>query len=107
MSQNLAWVTLLAFGNGAPDVISIIVASDNDDTGIGFSVGALTGAGIFVTSIVLSSVILFAKTVNVNTSLFLRDLFFYVISLVLLLIYSSNNKITLFESILFYVIYFE
>ena len=106
MSQNLAGVTLLALGNGAPDVISSIVASENVDSGIEFSVGALTGAGIFVTSIVISSVIFFAKKVTVNRSLYIRDLAFYIISLVLLLIFSLDNKITLLESISFYVIYF-
>jgi sodium/potassium/calcium exchanger 6 len=65
ISQNLAGVTFLAFGNGAPDVISSIVAAASISNGIEFSVGALNGAGIFVTSFVLASVVWFAVSVKV------------------------------------------
>ena len=66
LSQNLAGVTLLAFGNGAPDVISSIVASDNgDDGGLDISFGSLLGGGMFVSCLVFSLVVLFAKRVNV------------------------------------------
>jgi sodium/potassium/calcium exchanger 6 len=106
MSQNLAGVTLLALGNGAPDVISSIVASDDPDSGIEFSIGALTGAGLFVSSFVISSVLFFAKEVKVNKALFLRDIIFYLIPLVLLLVFSYDNKITLWESLCMLAIYF-
>lgn len=65
ISQNLAGVTFLAFGNGAPDVISSIVASQSLANGIEFSVGSLCGAGIFVTSFVLATVVWFADFVKV------------------------------------------
>lgn len=65
ISQNLAGVTFLAFGNGAPDVISSIVAASSISNGIEFSVGSLNGAGIFVTSFVLSTVVWFAGIVKV------------------------------------------
>ncbi len=105
MSQNLAGVTLLALGNGAPDVISSIVASDDPDSGIEFSIGALTGAGLFVSSFVISSVLFFAKEVKVKKALFLRDIIFYLIPLVLLLIFSYDKKITLWESLCMLGIY--
>ena len=65
ISQNLAGVTFLAFGNGAPDVISSIVAASSITNGIEFSIGALHGAGIFVTTIVLGSVVWYGKLVKV------------------------------------------
>ncbi len=65
ISQNLAGVTFLAFGNGAPDVISSIVAAENISNGLEVSIGALHGAGTFVTSFVLASVVWFSGTVKV------------------------------------------
>jgi sodium/potassium/calcium exchanger 6 len=71
LSQNLAGVTFLAFANGAPDVISSIVAGEVDSTdaekgeGLDISIAALLGGGIFVSSLVFSLVILLAKTVKV------------------------------------------
>ena len=108
ISQNLAGVTFLAFGNGAPDIISSIVASGNDNSaeGIGFSVGALVGSGIFITSIVISSVVYFAKSVKVNRNMFLRDILIYITTLILILLFCLDGKISLFETICLFVVYF-
>ena len=48
----------MALGNGAPDVLTAIIGSDNDsDDGFLFPVGSLYGAGIFCSCIVLALVI--------------------------------------------------
>lgn len=75
LSQNLAGVTFLAFGNGAPDVISSIVASNgtNEDQGIDVAIGSLLGGGIFVSCLVFSMVVLFAKRVNVKNAFYLVE----------------------------------
>jgi sodium/potassium/calcium exchanger 6 len=64
-SQNLAGVTLLAFGNGAPDVISSFVASDGPD-GLNFNIASAAGAGVFLTAFVLSAVVYYAREVQVH-----------------------------------------
>lgn len=46
LSEALAAVTLLAFANGAGDVITAIVASSTDN-GISYNIGSLYGAGLF------------------------------------------------------------
>jgi len=68
LSQNLAGVTILAFGNGAPDVIASIVASGEGEGGEGMdvSIASLLGGGVFVSCFVFSLVILFGKRVNVR-----------------------------------------
>ncbi len=107
MSQNLAGVTFLALGNGAPDVIASIVASD-DPEGLEFGIGALIGAGVFVTCIVFSSVILFNRNgdpILVNRKLFIRDILLYLIALSLLMIFSASGEISIYESILFFSLY--
>lgn len=47
-------VTFLAFGNGAPDVFSAIAAITNAKDGdAGLAFGALFGAGVFVSTVVV------------------------------------------------------
>lgn len=82
LSQNLAGVTLLAIGNGANDVVSSIIASHGEDSeGLDVAIAALLGGGLFVSCLVFSFVVLFAKTVKV----FLN--FVYYIMLLLIEIY--------------------
>lgn len=57
LSESLAGVTLLAFANGAGDVLTAIVASDSKE-GISYNIGALYGAGLFVITFVVSIAIL-------------------------------------------------
>ena len=52
MSEGLAGVTLLAFANGAGDVLTAIVAGDSEE-GIAYNIGSLYGAGLFVISYLL------------------------------------------------------
>ncbi len=54
MSPNVAGVTFLAFGNGAPDVFSNIAAFSGGNQDLGLS--GLLGAGIFVTTYVIETV---------------------------------------------------
>ena len=76
INQNIAAATLLAFGNGAPDVISSLVASD-EATGISFSICNLIGSGLFVTSFVLGSVVFKGKDILVNSNMFNREVSMY------------------------------
>ena len=57
MSENLAGVTLLALGNGAPDIFSTIAASSETD-GLPLSIATLVGGSFFVGNLVLGLVIL-------------------------------------------------
>lgn len=61
LSEQLAGVTFLALGNGAPDVIGAIVAGDSDQGGVGLAVGGITGAGLFVAGVVCATIILVSK----------------------------------------------
>ena len=92
INQNIAAVTLLAFGNGAPDVISSLVASAEEE-GIQFSISSLIGGGMFVTSFVLGAVVFRGKDILVNSSMFNRNLLLYLISLghIILIGIKKNN----------------
>jgi sodium/potassium/calcium exchanger 6 len=102
MSQNLAGVTLLALGNGAPDVISGIVASKGT---LMFTLGSLMAGGVFVTCIVFSSVILFSDKVQLTRELFVRDILLYILAIIFLLIFSFNKEINIYHAIGFFSLY--
>ncbi|XP_048841688.1 LOW QUALITY PROTEIN: mitochondrial sodium/calcium exchanger protein-like [Brienomyrus brachyistius] len=76
LTHNVAGVTFLALGNGAPDVFSAMAAFSHPQTA-GLAIGALFGAGIFVTTIVAGSVAL-VKPFTVASRPFLRDVIFYM-----------------------------
>ena len=103
MNQNLAGVTLLALGNGASDVISSLVASSELD-GIEFSIGSLVGSGMFITSFVLGTCVFFGE-IQVDPSLFNRDIILFLVALLYLVIISFNGEIAVYESAGFIVIY--
>ncbi|TRY85792.1 hypothetical protein DNTS_014594 [Danionella cerebrum] len=73
---NQQGVTFLALGNGAPDVFSAMAAFSHPQTA-GLAIGALFGAGIFVTTVVAGSVAL-VKPFTVASRPFLRDVIFYM-----------------------------
>ncbi|XP_038075342.1 mitochondrial sodium/calcium exchanger protein-like isoform X2 [Patiria miniata] len=78
LSQNIAGVTFLAFGNGAPDIFSAIAAISNaKDGNAGLAIGALFGAGVFVTTVVAGSVSI-AQPFELAKRPFLRDAIFYI-----------------------------
>lgn len=76
LTHNVAGVTFLALGNGAPDVFSAMAAFSRPHTA-GLAIGALFGAGIFVTTVVAGSVAL-VKSFTVASRPFLRDMVFYM-----------------------------
>lgn len=51
MSEKTVGMTLLAFGNGAPDIVSTFIAMNSDSTGL--ALGELIGSAFFVTTIVI------------------------------------------------------
>ena len=105
ISQNLAGVTLLAFGNGASDVISSLVAA-GDVKGIEFSIGALLGSGMFVTSFVFGMVVYHGNGVNVNPNMFNRNILLYLLALGMLVSFVYGGYISYKESICFLLVYF-
>jgi sodium/potassium/calcium exchanger 6 len=59
LPEDVAGATLLSFGNGAPDVFAQIAAlSQASSEGISLAIGAVLGAGLFVSSAVFPIVVL-------------------------------------------------
>lgn len=109
LSQNIAGMTLLAFGNGAPDIISSIAASSSGSGSEGFhlSLAALLGAGVVVTAFVFSLVIFFSPLeIELVPKMYLRENIFYLATLTLLGLFLIDSKIYLWEAIVFFSFYF-
>ena len=71
----MAGVTILAFGNGAPDIFTSLAGISNRRPELVF--GELFGAGIFVTTAVAGAVC-WVKPFHVMERPFLRDVTFYI-----------------------------
>lgn len=101
-SWSFLGVTFLAFGNGAPDVFSLIISVLSGMTEIG--VGANVGAGMFVTTVVAGCVAVFSNC-EVNRRAFLRDSIFYCCCIVYLIVVFFDKKITIWEGLGFIFLY--
>ncbi|CAK9795766.1 Mitochondrial sodium/calcium exchanger protein [Anthophora quadrimaculata] len=76
LSDSIAGVTILAFGNGAPDIFTSIVSGSEEGI-IMFT--ELIGAGVFVTAIIAGSVAM-VKPFRVPLKPLMRDACFYIVS---------------------------
>ncbi|KAM8992741.1 mitochondrial sodium/calcium exchanger protein isoform 1-T1 [Ara ararauna] len=90
-------VTFLAFGNGAPDVFSAVVAFSNPRTA-GLAIGAVFGAGVFVTTVVAGGIAL-VKPFTAASRPFLRDVIFYMLAVFLTFLVLYFGRITLGEAL--------
>lgn len=103
LSPDVAGITILAFGNGSPDVFSIFAAVQQGKFNI--ALNELTGSGSFVTMAVVSAIAFFSVA-RLNRYPFVRDasLYFGAQAFVFYVVY--DGKITLAESIGLLVYYF-
>ncbi|XP_014228791.1 mitochondrial sodium/calcium exchanger protein-like [Trichogramma pretiosum] len=104
LSENIAGVTILAFGNGAPDIFTSLVSNEGERL-IMFT--ELIGAGVFVTAIIAGSVAVFAPF-RLVPKYFLRDALFYTLTAAWICYIIADHWIYLWEAvgcILLYVLF--
>ncbi|XP_052801563.1 mitochondrial sodium/calcium exchanger protein-like isoform X2 [Mya arenaria] len=105
LSHNVAGVTFLAFGNGAPDIFSAIAAIGNAKNGdAGLAIGALFGAGVFVTTVVAGFIAIICPFDAMQRP-FLRDVIFYIAAVFWTFDVLWDKKITKLEAIGFILMY--
>jgi len=105
LSQNIAGVTFLAFGNGAPDIFSAIAAVTSAKGGdVGLAFGALFGAGVFVTTVVAGTISLVTPFRSIQRPL-LRDIIFFLIAAFAAYVAMYDGEIHAYESIGFIIMY--
>lgn len=106
LSPSMGGVTLLALGNGAPDVFASIAAVRADNARIGL--GAILSAGTFVSAFVVGFVALAAAPFAVKPSPFIRDVFFYMVAASTLFYIYLTGVIFLWQAVglvLFYLLF--
>ncbi|KAI9093652.1 hypothetical protein K1719_027101 [Acacia pycnantha] len=107
LSPTIAGVTLLSLGNGAPDFFASVVSFTRSSNGA-VGLNSILGGAFFVSSIVLGiiSILVSPKQIAVDKASFIRDVLFFLFTLLVLLIIISIGKITLLGSICYVFIYF-
>lgn len=106
MTPSMGGVTLLALGNGAPDIFASLAAIGGGNSRIGF--GAILSAGTFVSAFVVGSVALAAAPFSVRPMPFVRDLTFYFGAVCLLFIIYLKGEIVFWQAVgmvSFYVVF--
>lgn len=109
LSQRTAGVTLLALGNGAPDLFSVVAAihPSQGEPQVGLALGDLTGGGNFVVTVVLSALLVVVRPKGLRAEgMFLRDALFYAGSVMFVYIIMLSGEVTLFSAMLFFFGYF-
>ncbi|XP_048198861.1 mitochondrial sodium/calcium exchanger protein isoform X2 [Perognathus longimembris pacificus] len=93
LSHNVAGVTFLAFGNGAPDIFSAMVAFSDPRTA-SLAIGALFGAGVLVTTVVAGGITILHPFTAASRP-FLRDITFYMVAVFLTFTALYHGRVTL------------
>lgn len=105
LSESLAGVTFLAFGNGSPDVFSTFAAMGSNSGSM--AVGELIGAAGFITGVVAGSMAL-VREFKVSRRTFVRDIFFFIASVAFAMVFLADGRLMLWECCVmigFYVFY--
>ena len=103
LRPRVAGVTLLALGNGAPDVFSIIASVNANEAGM--AVGEVTGAGNFVTTAVVGAVALVTPEGLKARGMFIRDILMLILATLCLFVVFKDGEVTRSESVAFLVLY--
>lgn len=94
MSESLAGVTFLAFGNGSPDVFSTFAAMGSNSGSL--AVGELIGAACFITAVVAGSMAL-VRPFRVARRSFVRDVGYFIIAGSFSLVVLADGELHVWE----------
>lgn len=103
LSESLAGVTLVAFGNGAPDVFSALSGIRQNKSSMVFS--QLFGSGAFVSALVAGIVMIIVPPFTVDWSSFSRDMVFYLSGSLFTFYVFYRSKIHFMHAVAFVIIY--
>lgn len=102
MDEKLSGLTLLAFANGSPDILSTYIAMNKCMTTM--AIGELLGSANFALTVVIGVMAIY-KPFKVNQTTFTRDLIIFSTLLIISLIILFDGTITIFESIVLCCLY--
>ncbi|PHH63564.1 hypothetical protein CDD82_1887 [Ophiocordyceps australis] len=105
LSQSLAGVTFLAFGNGSPDVFSTFAAMSSGSPSM--AVGELLGAASFITGVVAGSMAL-VREFRVDRKSYTRDILFFIVAVGFTMAFLADGRLHFWECwamVGYYVVY--
>ncbi|PIA90913.1 putative cation exchanger [Cercospora beticola] len=105
MSESVAGVTFLAFGNGSPDVFSTFAAMSTDSGSL--AVGELFGAAGFITAVVAGSMALI-RPFHVARKSFIRDVGFFTVAAAFSMVFLWDGRLHFWECasmVVYYIFY--
>lgn len=105
MSESMAGVTFLAFGNGSPDVFSTFAAMSTNSGSL--AVGELFGAAGFITAVVAGSMALI-RPFQVSKKSFVRDVGFFTVAAAFSIVFLWDGRLHFWECVVmvgYYVFY--
>lgn len=105
LSESLAGVTFLAFGNGSPDVFSTFAAMSSNSASM--AVGELIGAASFITGVVAGSMAL-VREFRVDTKTYARDICFFIVAVAFTMVFLADGELRFWECCVmvgYYVLY--
>jgi len=105
LKEDVAGVTLIALGNGAPDVFTSLCAMQNSACDFSLMMGELLGGAMFVVCLVVATIILSTNEVIVLRDAFLRDVLILFLCVVSSFLVSRDGVISFAEVIIFLAIY--
>ncbi|KAL7126389.1 hypothetical protein ABFS83_14G183300 [Erythranthe nasuta] len=103
LSPSMGAVTLLALGNGAPDVFASVAAVRGGQPRTGF--GAILSAGTFVSALVVGFVAIYAAPFSVEPAPFIRDVLFYLTAALFMFYVYLSAEIYLWQAVGFVAFY--
>ncbi|KAI0871036.1 hypothetical protein GGS24DRAFT_510171 [Hypoxylon argillaceum] len=103
LSESLAGVTFLAFGNGSPDVFSTFAAMSSNSGSM--AVGELIGAAGFITTVVAGSMAL-VREFRVARKTFVRDICFFIAAVAFAVGFLFDGQLHLVECCIMIGFYF-
>ncbi len=94
MSESLAGVTFLAFGNGSPDVFSTFAAMNSHSGSL--AIGELIGAASFITAVVAGAMAI-VQPFQVARNTFVRDLGFFIVAVAFSMGFLADGTLRIWE----------
>ncbi|KAH8176101.1 sodium/calcium exchanger protein [Sarocladium implicatum] len=105
LSESLAGVTFLAFGNGSPDVFSTFAAMSSNSASM--AIGELIGAASFITGVVAGSMAL-VREFRVDRKTYARDICFFIVAVAFTMVFLADGHLRFWECCVmigYYVVY--
>ncbi len=105
MSSDAAGATLMAMWSSAPELFIALISVLKNGEHEAIGMGTIVGSAIF-NILVITGAVGLARKSKIPWQGVIRDLIFYTITIVILIVIFMNGEITLTESILMFAFYF-